>query len=281
MARSRRVACQFGEVAVVAEHTEHAAEGGIDVAVGQPRGAQRDVDRVEQQGAGSHRFARGGVHVHQLGVVAEATARGVDVGEDAREHRAAFGEARRVRDDQGGGRSQRGEVRGSQPRIREAGRHEPPEFVTGRRWMRTGGSVGGTKPLSSGAVGVMSGPGSTTRGCVVVGVEPVPAFPEAGLVELLGVVDRELPGAAAATTPVTTPTAATEPATSHLVMLETRRSPRSRSCEPNRATGWSLLVVVPGAPWRGSLVTTRCYTPDTRGRGLRRTGSIQDFRYRL
>ena len=57
--RVRRVGCQFGEVAVVAEHTEHAAEGRVDVAVGQPRGAQRDVDRVEQQGAGSHRLARG------------------------------------------------------------------------------------------------------------------------------------------------------------------------------------------------------------------------------
>jgi hypothetical protein len=51
-----------------------------------------------------------------------------------------------------------------------------------------------------------------------------------------GVFVRELPGAASATTAVTMPIPATDPATSHFVTRETRRSPESRSNAPKPAT---------------------------------------------
>jgi hypothetical protein len=93
--------------------------------------------------------------------------------------------------------------------------------------------------------------------CTVGGIVPtVPGTPEEGGVAglVMGVVAgvvagtvaagpagaggfvRELPGAADATTAVTAPMPATEPATSHFVSRETRCRPESRSSAPNPAT---------------------------------------------
>jgi hypothetical protein len=103
-------------------------------------------------------------------------------------------------------------------------------------------SVGGTVATGDedgrvvGVVGDVTGSlgGAGPTAGAVVGV--VPPGPAVG-----GVDVPELPGAAWATTAVTAPIAAIDPATSHLVTRETRRRPESRSYAPKPATGLDLL----------------------------------------
>jgi hypothetical protein len=94
-----------------------------------------------------------------------------------------------------------------------------------------GGVVGVVRTLGGGVAGLVIG--------VVLGEFVTGELPTGPLVTGLvggGVVVRELPGAASATTAVTMPIPATDPATSHFVTRETRRSPESRSNAPEPAT---------------------------------------------
>ena len=75
-------------VAVVSERHQRLADGGIDVAVGQPRRAQRRRDRLDQQRADGDGLAVGGVDHRQLGVVAEARAGEVERLDDLGDRRS-------------------------------------------------------------------------------------------------------------------------------------------------------------------------------------------------
>src|SRR6266511_2256115 len=68
-----------GEIAVVAEQPDRLADRGVDVAVGQAGGPQRHLQRLEQHVADHHRAPAGVVDHGQLGVLAEAAARPVDL----------------------------------------------------------------------------------------------------------------------------------------------------------------------------------------------------------
>ena len=108
VAGSRR---QRREVAVVAERDQRLPDGRIDVAVGQPRGAQRDRHRLEQHRPDVDRRARRRVDRRQLGVVAESRARPVEVGDDPLDDGRRRGEGAGVSDRDERGASERFERR--------------------------------------------------------------------------------------------------------------------------------------------------------------------------
>ena len=164
-----------GEVAVVPEDAEHPAERRVDVAVGEAR--RRSATSTASSNNGPTRTAVPAAVFTRISSESSwkrlhAT---IDVGEDALEDRAPNVETVGLRDDERGGRPERGEARGG-----EVGDHEPPELATWRCRVGCGGSVGGTNPRSSGGAGLtVAGtvPGSTIGGCVVVGPGTVSTAP--------------------------------------------------------------------------------------------------------
>ena len=71
------------EVAVVSGGAHRGADRRVQIAVGQPGGAQGAAGGADEQPADAHRGPAGGVEPAQLGVVAEAAAGAVDLVEHA------------------------------------------------------------------------------------------------------------------------------------------------------------------------------------------------------
>ena len=80
------------EVAVVAEVPHRGAQGGVDVAVRDVGGPQRDPERLDEQRAHLHRAPPRAVQPGQLGVLAEAAAGTVDLVQAPAQERHGRGE---------------------------------------------------------------------------------------------------------------------------------------------------------------------------------------------
>ena len=75
---SRGVAGDLTEVAVVAEHPQGGTDRRVDIATRDPRRTHRERDRLEQFRADVHGLAGPPVECHELGIVTEAAAGGID-----------------------------------------------------------------------------------------------------------------------------------------------------------------------------------------------------------
>ena len=111
------------EVAVVAGQHERAADRGIDVAVGEARGAQRCPHRLDEQRAHGDRPAARGVDAGELAVGAKAAACQIDRVELARDRCAGARQRRRAIGEHNRRRPQRPP--------RGARGHDPPEVTGG------------------------------------------------------------------------------------------------------------------------------------------------------
>ena len=132
----RPVGRDFGQIAVVPDTLQRGADGRIDRPASGARGLDRNLERLEQQRADADAPPGGRVERHQLRIVAEARAGGVDRSQLG-PHRLDSGlEAMRL-----GGRDR---CRGSErsPSRRERPRHEPPLETTGGAAVTGGGGVG-------------------------------------------------------------------------------------------------------------------------------------------
>ena len=154
---------QQREVVVVASEHQRGANGWIDVAVGEIRGAQRNLQRLDQQRGHRHGRPPGmRVDACQVGVGAEAAAGAVDRVELARKDRAGAGQPQGLGDAQyhagaerlPARRCRRGALRGRACRARTS--HDPPE-VTGAS-VSAGAELDCCGTLDSGAAELASLP---------------------------------------------------------------------------------------------------------------------------
>jgi hypothetical protein len=200
-----------GEIAVVAEHPDRLADRGVDVALREARGPQGDLERLEQDAADRDCAPAGVVDHGQLGVLAEAAARPVDLGH-LRGHRQAGGpEAVPVGRQDHGAAAQRREARASGPV-----HQEPPEV---------------TLPDPPDADGELDGAWRAEPSSLEVEPESLESellvWPDAPVVAVPPVwpVLPEKPRAAIAENPAVS---ASAPASSQRVSRDTRRRPASR-----------------------------------------------------
>src|ERR1019366_4186477 len=139
----RTAGADRGEVPVVAGGAQRGADRRVEVAVGQSRGAQRAARGTDEQPAHLRRRAAGGVDPAELGVIAEATAREVDLLDHLAYSGRRSGQLARLAGEHHHSRAQR------PPRGRGTHRvHEPPETPTGATGVATGAWFAGARPVA-------------------------------------------------------------------------------------------------------------------------------------
>src|SRR6266487_3922610 len=208
-----------GEIAVVAEHPDRLADRGVDVALGEARGPQGDLERLEQDAADRDRAPAGVIDHGQLGVLAEAAARPVDLGHLCGHRQAGGPEAVPVGHQDHGAAAERQEARASDPV------HQEPPEVTLPDPPDADGELDGAwraEPES-----LESEPESLESELLVWPDAPVVAVPPVWPV-LWPPLLPEKPRAAIAENPAVS---ASAPASSQRVSRDTRRRPASRCAD--------------------------------------------------